>query len=62
MSSVVHFKFRSSLKFDSIRFNGHEISVQELKEEIVKSKKFDKFMEQFDLVITNDQTKIGSFN
>lgn len=57
MSSVVHFKFNSSLKFDIIHFDGPEISLKELKAEIVEAKKLDKTMKEYDLLITNQNSK-----
>lgn len=54
----VHYKFKSSLDFDTISFDGLHISVADLKKEIINKKKLGK-TQDFDLQITNAQTKEG---
>lgn len=56
----VHYKFKSSLDFDTISFDGLHISVADLKKEIINKKKLGK-TQDFDLQITNAQTKEGLF-
>ncbi|EDW01958.1 E3 ubiquitin-protein ligase RBBP6 [Drosophila grimshawi] len=52
----VHYKFKSTLNFDTITFDGLHISVADLKREIVQQKRLGKIID-FDLQITNAQTK-----
>lgn len=52
----VHYKFKSSLDFDTVTFDGLHISVGELKKNILQQKKIGKGAD-FDLQITNAQTK-----
>ena len=59
--SCVHYKFRSSLEYDTITFDGLAISLGELKSSIMAQKKFGKNAD-FDLEITNAQTKEGSYS
>lgn len=54
----VHYKFKSSLEFDTISFDGLHISVKDLKKEIIHQKRLGK-TQDFDLQITNAQTKEG---
>lgn len=54
----VHYKFKSALDFDTISFDGLHISVADLKREITSKKKLGK-TQDFDLQITNAQTKEG---
>lgn len=56
----VHYKFKSSLDFDTISFDGLHISVADLKKEIINKKKLGK-TQDFDLQITNAQTKEGLY-
>lgn len=56
----VHYKFKSSLDFDTISFDGLHISVADLKKEIINKKKLGK-TQDFDLQITNAQTKEGMY-
>ena len=56
MSSVVHFKFQSSLSSDIVRFDGLDISVRDLKLRIADAKNLDKYLLQYDLIIKNPQT------
>lgn len=52
----VHYKFKSTLDFDTITFDGLHISVADLKKAIIHQKRLGKTMD-FDLQITNAQTK-----
>jgi len=54
----VHYKFKSTLHFDTITFDGLHISVADLKKEIVQQKRLGKIID-FDLQITNAQNKEG---
>lgn len=54
----VHYKFKSALDFDTISFDGLHISVADLKKEIITKKRLGK-TQDFDLQITNAQTKEG---
>ena len=58
MSSSIHYKFKSSLSYDTITFDGLAISNLELKERIISQKKLGRSLE-FDLLLTNAQTKEG---
>lgn len=55
----VHYKFKSSLEFDTITFDGLHISVEDLKKAIFLQKRLGKAAD-FDLQITNAQTKEGN--
>lgn len=57
----VHYKFKSALDFDTITFDGLHISVDDLKKAIVHQKRLGKTAD-FDLQITNAQTKEGKRN
>ncbi|KAJ2785102.1 Retinoblastoma-binding protein [Coemansia interrupta] len=52
--SQVQYKFRSAKDYSSITFDGLSISVGDLKQEIMREQKLEP--EEFDLVITNEQT------
>uniref|UniRef100_A0A182IJJ9 Uncharacterized protein n=1 Tax=Anopheles atroparvus TaxID=41427 RepID=A0A182IJJ9_ANOAO len=52
----VHYKFKSTLDFDTITFDGLHISVADLKKSIIQQKRLGKTVD-FDLQITNAQTK-----
>lgn len=54
----VHYKFKSSLEYDTITFDGLHISLKDLKAAIVQQKKIGKGTD-FDLQVTNAQTKEG---
>jgi len=54
----VHYKFKSNLDFDTLTFDGLHISVQDLKKSIFQQKNIGKNTD-FDLLITNAQTKEG---
>ena len=56
--SCVHYKFRSSLEYDTITFDGLAISLGELKSSIMSQKKFGKNAD-FDLEVKNAQTNEG---
>lgn len=55
----VHYKFKSALDFDTISFDGLHISVDDLKKAIIHQKRLGK-TQDFDLQITNAQTKEGT--
>lgn len=55
----VHYKFKSALDFDTVTFDGLHISVADLKKSIVHQKRLGKTGD-FDLQITNAQTKEGN--
>lgn len=57
----VHYKFKSALDFDTITFDGLHISVADLKKAIMQQKRLGKTAD-FDLQITNAQTKEGEWN
>lgn len=52
----VHYKFKSSLDYDTVTFDGLHISVGDLKKAIIQQKKIGRSSD-FDLQITNAQTK-----
>ena len=56
--SSIHYKFRSSLEYDTITFDGQSISLSDLREAIMKQKKIAK-SPNYTLEITNAQTKEG---
>lgn len=56
--SSIHYKFKSSLTFDTITFDGLHISVKDLKKAILQQKQIGKTTD-FDLQITNAQTNEG---
>lgn len=56
----VHYKFKSALDFDTITFDGLHISVADLKKGIIQQKRLGKTVD-FDLQITNAQTKEGKW-
>lgn len=55
----VHYKFKSTLDYDTITFDGLHISVADLKKAILQQKRLSKITD-FDLQIINAQTKEGS--
>ena len=59
MSGIVHFKFKSSRSFDQISIVGNVIKVYDLKVAIVEKKKLSQGLD-FDLILTNADTKIGA--
>lgn len=56
----VHYKFKSALDFETISFDGLHISVADFKKEVINKKKLGK-TQDFDLQITNAQTKQGMY-
>ncbi|KAJ2636405.1 Retinoblastoma-binding protein [Coemansia sp. RSA 1286] len=52
--SQIQYKFRSAKDYSSVVFDGLSITVLDLKQEIMREQKLDP--EEFDLVITNEQT------
>ena len=56
--AVVHYKFKSSLDYDSLTFDGVHISLADLKKSILQQKKLGRAGD-FDLQVTNAQTKHG---
>jgi len=59
--SCIHYKSRSSLEYDTITFDGLAISLGDLKKAIMAQKKIAKVTD-FDLQVTNAQTKEGKEN
>lgn len=56
----VHYKFKSALDYDTVSFDGLHISVSDLKKAIFHQERIGKNM-NFDLQITNAQTKEGLY-
>lgn len=54
--SSVHYKFKSNNEFKTLTFDGVNISVADLRKEIVQKSKMGKLMDDFHLQITNPQT------
>jgi len=54
--SCIHYKFKSSLDYDTLTFDGLHISLGDLKKAIIQHKRLGK-MTDFDLQVTNAQTK-----
>ncbi|KAJ1905726.1 Retinoblastoma-binding protein [Coemansia sp. IMI 209127] len=52
--SQIQYKFRSSKDYSTVIFDGLSLSVDDLKQEILREQKLDP--DEFDLVITNEQT------
>lgn len=57
--SCIHYKFKSSRDYDTLTFDGLHISLGDLKKAIILHKKLGKIVD-FDLQITNAQTKEGT--
>lgn len=57
----VHYKFKSALEYDTVTFDGLHISVKDLKNAIIQQKRIGKSTD-FDLQVTNAQTKEGKSN
>ena len=56
--SCVHYKFKSSLDYDTLKFDGLHITLADLKKAIIQQKKLGKATD-FDLQVINAQTKEG---
>ena len=56
----IHFKFKSSLDYDTIKFDGLNIKVGDLRERIQDVKTVGKAPD-FDIQIVNAQSKTGSY-
>ena len=54
--SCIHFKFKSSLDYEKITFDGLQISLAELKEAIMKMKKIG-LSNEFSLEVVDSQSK-----
>eukprot|EP00112_Aurelia_sp_Birch-Aquarium-sp1_P009443 Seg2073.1 transcript_id=Seg2073.1/GoldUCD/mRNA.D3Y31 product="E3 ubiquitin-protein ligase RBBP6" protein_id=Seg2073.1/GoldUCD/D3Y31 len=54
--SSIHYKFRSSLEYDTLTFDGPSISLSDLRDAIIQQKKIGKSSD-FTLEVTNAQTK-----
>ena len=60
LSSCLHYKFVSGREYETLMFEGPDISVTDLKKEIILQKKLvGKLMENMDLQILNPQTREG---
>ena len=57
-SSLIHFRFKSSLNYSFVNFDGVSISVAELKQLIVQKEKLSR-LEEFDLQIVVAHSKRG---
>ena len=62
MASSIHYKFKSSLDFAQLKFDGPSLSLAELKRIVVEKSKFGKadYKNKFDIEVTNFQTKEGT--
>jgi len=58
--SSVHYKFKSNNEFKTLTFDGVNISVADLRKEIVLKSKMGKLLDDFHLQITNPQTGEGT--
>lgn len=58
--SCIHFKFKSSLEYEKITFDGLHISLGDLKEAIMKQKKIG-VSNQYTLKVVDAQSKKGTF-
>ena len=56
--SCIHFKFKSSLEYEKLTFDGLHISLSDLKEAIMKQKKIGSF-NQYTLSVVDAQSKKG---
>lgn len=56
--SCIHFKFKSSLDYEKLTFDGLQISVGDLKEAIMKQKKIG-LSNQYTLNVVDAQSKKG---
>lgn len=57
--SSVHYKFKSSIDYDTVTFDGLHISLGDLKKAIMEQKKIGRV--EFDLQVTNAQSSEGRF-
>jgi len=57
--SCVHYKFKSAVNYETVTFDGMQISVADLKKAIIQQKKMGKLMENFDLQLTKPQSTEG---
>lgn len=57
--ACIHYKFKSKKDYDILKFDGVNISIADLKKEIIQQKKMGKLMENFELQILNAQTSEG---
>jgi len=55
--AVVHYKFKNSMEYDSLKFDGLNISLRDLKHGILHKKKMKS--EDTDLQVVNAQTREG---
>lgn len=58
--SCIHFKFKSSLEYEKVTFDGLQISLRDLKEAIMKQKKIGG-ANQYTLSIKDAQSKKGTW-
>ena len=56
--ACVHYKFKSSLDYDTATFDGMHISLGDLKKAIIAQKRLGK-NNDFEIQVTNAQTKEG---
>ena len=56
--SCIHFKFKSSIDYEKLTFDGLHISLSDLKEAIMKQKKIGSF-NQYTLSVKDAQSKKG---
>jgi len=56
MNSVIHYKFKTSKKWQTLHFDGAVLSVMDVKRRIVALNKLNKTADDFDLRLTNTAT------
>lgn len=56
--SFIRYKFKSANYYDEVHCEGHGMAVWELKDEIISAKRLGRLYD-FDLVLSNDQTREG---
>lgn len=61
MASAIHWKFRSATDHNTLHFDGPGLRVFDVKAAIVQKKGMDKGLDNFDLEVSNEQTKEGEF-
>ena len=59
--SCIHFKFKSSLEYEKLTFDGLHISLSDLKEAIMKQKKIGS-LNQYTLSVKDAQSKKGEID